>query len=188
MNRQLYEMNVLNRLVVQQSSSSRILRRPNVKTPQIGQGDSHFDRQKAKSSSCKVFLYAYTSVGPPACVHACVCVCVCVCVPALWLPNRLTVHPSVCLPALTSPFLPLAGMVWPGLPPTYVRLCLFFETCVVGALDIRLIETAVLSILNYCLGVEFKIQIPISLLRHVLSVLKRTISSRWLFWIPATFA
>ena len=31
---------------------------------------------------------------------------------------------------------------------------LFFEKCIVGALGNRLIETAVLSTLNHCLGVE----------------------------------
>ena len=64
----------------------------------------------------------------------------------------------------------------------------FFEACVVGAQNNRLIETAVLSNLNYYLGVKFKIRILFSLIRHVLSVLKRTVSLRWLFWVPSSFA
>ena len=63
-----------------------------------------------------------------------------------------------------------------------------FEACVVGAQKNRLIQMAVLSTPTNDWMWKLLIQIPISLLGHMLLVLKRTVSSRWLFWVPSLFA
>ena len=124
MNRQLYEMHVLNRLVVQESSPSRILRRLSVEnTPNWSRWQSFRPTEgselKLQGLSICLYVCRYT------CVRACVYVCACA------LTAKPPDYPSVRLSA--SPDIPCLALDWHGLawPAANLRssLSIFRDMC-----------------------------------------------------------